>query len=222
MLLFTKMHTKKLSCTTTVQPEGPHTPPRRPTALSDHSPTTLLPLVWPVRQKSCIEHTISTCRQLHSSVYVLHLHEMQSGGSSVKDAGLDVYARNCLYFRSKWNLTISDKNSCILNMQRGITKQTNAHTVFAPPTRRADSLVHRQSEYPVAQTSDSQPPQTSHVESEQITSEWPLKLPTQLNTRNIFVPDLVLVYPNASHVQRLGRCVPAFTLSWELFNCRKD
>ena len=33
----------------------PHTLPRCPTALSNHSPTTPLPLVRPVRQKSCIE-----------------------------------------------------------------------------------------------------------------------------------------------------------------------
>ena len=63
----------------------------------------------------------------------------------------EAYARNCLYFRSKWNWTISDKNSCILNMQWGITKgtqitsswtdmtislvpglQSRQHTVFCP------------------------------------------------------------------------------------------
>ena len=33
--------------------------------------------VWPLRQKSCIEHTDSMCCLLHSSVYVLHLREMQ-------------------------------------------------------------------------------------------------------------------------------------------------
>ena len=33
-----------------------------------------------------------------------------------------------LYFWSKWNLTISDKNSCILNMQWGITKQTQINS----------------------------------------------------------------------------------------------
>ena len=36
------------------------------------------------------------------------------------------------------------------------------------------------------------------------------KLPTQLNTPNRFVPELVWVSPNASDVQRLGPCVPAF------------
>ena len=36
----------------------------------------------------------------------------------------EAYARNSLYFRSKRNLTISEKNSCILNMQWGITKWT--------------------------------------------------------------------------------------------------
>ena len=43
----------------------------------------------------------------------------------------------------------------------------------------------------MAQTSDSPPPQTLHVESKQTTSEQPQKLLTQLNTPNIFVPDLV-------------------------------
>ena len=33
-------------------------------------------------------------------------------------------AHNSLYFQSKQNLTISGKNSCILNMQRGITRRT--------------------------------------------------------------------------------------------------
>ena len=40
-------------------------------------------------------------------------------------------------------------------------------------------------------------------------SERLRKLPTQLNTPNIFVVDLVRVSLNASDVQRLGRCVPA-------------
>ena len=79
----------------------------------------------------------------------------------------------------------------------------------APPTLRADSLAHRQSENPTAQTADSQPPQTSHVESDQTKSMWLRKLPAQLNTPNRNVPDLVRVSPNASDVQRLGRCVPA-------------
>ena len=57
--------------------KGPHTTPRCPTALSDHSPITPLPLVWPVQQKRCIEHTALTCCLLHSSVYVLRLREMQ-------------------------------------------------------------------------------------------------------------------------------------------------
>ena len=41
-----------------------------------------------------------------------------------KDTGREAYAHNSPYFWSKWNFTISDKKSCILNMQRGITKQT--------------------------------------------------------------------------------------------------
>ena len=81
----------------------------------------------------------------------------------------------------------------------------------APPTHRTDSLAHRQSEYPMAQMADSQPPQTSHVESDQTMLERLRKLLTQLNTPNILVADLVRVSPNASDVQRLGRCVPAFT-----------
>ena len=46
-----------------------------------------------------------------------------------------------------------------------------------PPTHHTDLLAHRQSEYPVAQTVDSPPPQTSHVESEQTTSERLRKRP---------------------------------------------
>ena len=73
----------------------------------------------------------------------------------------------------------------------------------------------------MAQTSDGPPPQTSHAQSEPTTSTWLRKLPTQLNTPNIFVPDLVQVSPNASDVQQLGRCVPAFTfIRWpEKYNC---
>ena len=58
------------------------------------------------------------------------------------------------------------------------TKQTE---YYAPPTHHADLLAHHQSEwsytwhttqseYPMAQMADSQPSQTSHVESEQATS----------------------------------------------------
>ena len=79
-----------------------------------------------------------------------------------------------------------------------------------PLIRAAIQLAHNQSENPMAQMSDGPPPQTSHVESEQTTSVRLRKLPMQPNTRNIFVPDLTRVSPNASDVQRLGRCVPAF------------
>ena len=79
----------------------------------------------------------------------------------------------------------------------------------ASPTHHTDSLAHHQSENPMAQTSDGPPPpQTSHVQSEQATSVQLQKPPMQLNTPNIFVPDLVRVSPNASDIQRLGRCVP--------------
>ena len=50
----------------------------------------------------------------------------------------------------------------------------------------------------MAQTADSQPSQTSHVELDQTTPERLRKLPMQLNTSNIFVPALVRVSPNAS------------------------
>ena len=51
----------------------------------------------------------------------------------------------------------------------------------------------------------------------QTTSARFRKLPTQLNTPNRFVPELVRVFPNASDVQRLARCVPA--LGWS--RCRR-
>ena len=57
-------------------------------------PTTLLPLVWPVRQKSCIE---THCFDMLPAFFTFDQNET----------------------------TISDKNSCILNMQRGITKRAH-------------------------------------------------------------------------------------------------
>ena len=79
------------------------------------------------------------------------------------------------------------------------------------PIITAIQLAQNQSDNPMAQTSDGPPPQTSYVELEQTTSAWLRKLPAQLNTPNIFVPDLVRISPNASDVQRLGWCVPAFS-----------
>ena len=64
-------------------------------------------------------------------------------------------------------------------------------------------LLYDQSENPMAQTANSQPPQTLHVESKQTTSVRLRKLPTQLNTLNRFVPDLIHVSPNASDVPAL-------------------
>ena len=76
-----------------------------------------------------------------------------------------------------------------------------------PPTHRADSLAHRKSENPMAQTSDGPPTQTLHAQSDPTTSARLRKLPMHLNTPNIFAPDLVRVSTNASDVQRLGQCV---------------
>ena len=89
-------------------------------------------------------------------------------------------------------------------------RKTRRTQYSALPTHCADSLADHQSEIPMAQTADSQPLQTLHVESEQTTSAQLRKLPMQLNTPNIFVPDLVQVSLNASDVHWLGRCVPAF------------
>ena len=143
----------------------PHTPPRCPIALSDHSSTTPLPLVWPVQHKSCIERNASMFCQLHSSVYILCLRKMQqAGGSSVKNAGLEVYARNSPYFRSKRNLTISDKNSCILNMQRGITKWTQINSSWTDIITA--SLV------PVLQSMKTRNDGTECVENQSHTARW--------------------------------------------------
>ena len=70
-----------------------------------------------------------------------------------------------------------------------IEKQSAQYST--PLTHCADSLAHLQSENPMAQTADSQPPQTSHGESKQTTSTWFQKLPKQLNTLNRFVPELI-------------------------------
>ena len=62
----------------------------------------------------------------------------------------------------------------------------------------------------MSQTANSQPSQTSQVESEQALSAQLWKLP--VNIPNRFVPDLVRVSPNASDGQRLARCDSGFTL----------
>ena len=71
--------------------------------------------------------------------------EMQyTGGDSVvykKYAGRELYACNSLYFWSKRNLTISDKNSCILNMQRGITKRTQINSSWTGITASLVSVL---------------------------------------------------------------------------------
>ena len=89
--------------------KGPQTTPRLKPTVNCLYPTTLLPLVCPIQQKSCIKHTASTCCQLHSIVYVPRLREINKWVALVlKDAGLEVYVRNCLsiitkldYFRQK-------------------------------------------------------------------------------------------------------------------------
>ena len=68
-----------------MESQGAHTPPRL--KASCLYPTTRLPLVRPVRQKSCIEtYRLCNCH-LHSSVYFLRLREMQVsvtlGGASL-------------------------------------------------------------------------------------------------------------------------------------------
>ena len=110
--------------------------------------------------------------------------------------------------------TGNDGTECVEKQSaRSILPLTQRWFASTPPIRTAIQLAHNQSENPVAQMSDIPPPQTSHVELEQTTFAWLRKPPTQLNTPNIFVPDLVRVSPNASDVQRLGRCVPAFKVT---------
>ena len=62
----------------------------------------------------------------------------------------------------------------------------------------------------MALMANSQPFQTSHVESKQTTSSTRFqKLLMQQNTPNRFVPKLVRVSLNGSDIQWLGQCVPA-------------
>ena len=111
--------------------KAPHTPPK-PIANCLH-PTTLLHLVWPVQQKtrhwtlntplrcaasSTVDCTFCACAKCNKRVAPVFK----------KDAGQEVYACNSLYFWSKRNWTISDKNSCILNKQQGITKRTQINS----------------------------------------------------------------------------------------------
>ena len=103
-------------------------------------------------------------------------------------------------------------------------RKTKRTQYSAPPTHCAYPLAHRQSQRPfswhttnqriqwlrrpMAQMSDGPPPQTSHAQSEPTTSARLWKRPTQLNTPNIFVPDLARV-SQTPNVQWLGRDVPA-------------
>ena len=109
--------------------------------------------------------------------------------------------------------TRNDRMECVKTKAHTVIRPSHTPRWFisTPPIRMVIQLTNNQLENPMAQTADSQPPQTLHVELEQTTSAWLRKLPTQLNTPNRFVPDLVLVSPNVSDVQRLGRSVPAFT-----------
>ena len=108
------------SCQKLTKPSRPHTPPRlKPTANCLY-PTALFPLVWPVHQKICIEHTL---QRAASSIVACMFCACVRWNKRValvlcikKAAGREVYACSSLYFRSKRNLTISDKNSCIPNM----------------------------------------------------------------------------------------------------------
>ena len=75
------------------------------------------------------------------------------------------------------------------------------------PITMVIQLAHNQSEYPMAQTANSQCFQTK---SEQTLSTQSQKLPMQLNRPNRFVPKLVRVSPNTSDGQRLARCVSGF------------
>ena len=113
---------------------APHTLPRlKPTANCLY-PTTLLPLVWPVLQKSCIEHTASTCCLLHSSLYILHckrcnkqvvLHEnrkwrnrvhRKTNGLCPKSATHSLLPSHCIGSSTEWNSELI--RLCMLNWSR--------------------------------------------------------------------------------------------------------
>ena len=90
---------------------------------------------------------------------------------------------------------------------------THTHRWFAstPPIRMVIQLAHNKSEYPMAQTANSQCSQTLQVVSEQVLSVRFQKLSMKLSTTNRFVPKLIRVSPNASDGQRLTRCVSGFS-----------
>ena len=112
----------------------PHTPLRCPTALSDHSPTALLPPDWPVWQKSCIEHTLRRAASSTAAWMFCACMRCNKLVALVLKMLDERFMHAALYFRSKQNLTISDKNSCILNMQRDITKWTQINSSWADIT----------------------------------------------------------------------------------------
>ena len=125
-------------------------------------PTTLLPLVWPVWQRSSTEHAV-----------VLPVPQQRERPAPVWDAVSLLHSgKRCTPVLQNMR-TRNNGTECI---------EKQSAQCSAPPTHRADLLAHNQSDNPMAPTADSQPSQTSHVESEQTTSVWFQKLLTQLNS----------------------------------------
>ena len=110
--------------------KGPHTPPSLKPTSNCLYPITLLPLVLPVWQKICVEHTASTCCLLHS-MYVCMFCTCMKCNKRV--APLE---------NRKW--------------QNGVHRKTKRTQYSAPPTHRADWLAHRQSEWPYSQPTTNQ------------------------------------------------------------------
>lgn len=76
-------------------------------------------------------------------------------------------------------------------------------------------LAHNQPENPMAKMANRKTSQTTHVESEQTTSAWFLKVPKQLNIPNRFVRELVQISPNALDGQWLAWCVSGLSMKAE-------
>ena len=94
--------------------------------------------------------------------------------------------------------TRNDGTECI--------EKQSAHSIPPPHTHRIDLLAHRQSEWLFSWNTTNQRIQWLR---------WPtanlLRLRMLNNVQQCFVPDLLRVSPNASDVQQLGQCVPAFS-----------
>ena len=159
--------------------KGPCTPPSLKPMANCLYPATPLPLIWPVRQKSC------SC-QLHSSMYVPHLRKIQYVSLPSGGASLVPVIQNMKTGNDGTECIEKQTSDSIPPLPYTYTQHWFANTLLI---RTVMQLAHNWvSEYPTAQMANSQHSQTSQVEQEQTMSTWTQKLPTAERTKQMCSP----------------------------------